>query len=104
MQVNFLAELPTSGGYGNIIAAIDAFPKYAFAYPVSSPIAVDPAKIIINIMTRHACLPPVMITDKSSVFLSNLIKAIADVPSITLHHATTKHAQTIGVLEKRTSR
>ena len=57
MQIDLLPELPPSGGYENIITAIDVFSKYAFAYPVSNPTAVNTAKVIIDIMTRHAYLP-----------------------------------------------
>ena len=64
MQIDFLPELPPSGGYENIITAIDVFSRYAFAYPVSNPTAVNTANVVIDIMTRHACLPTLIITDK----------------------------------------
>ena len=53
MQIDLLPELPPSGGYENIITAIDVFSRYAFAYPVSNPTAVNTAKVTIDIMTRH---------------------------------------------------
>ena len=57
MQMDLLPELPPSGGYENIITARDVFSRYAFAYPVSNPTAVNTAIVIIDIMTRHAHLP-----------------------------------------------
>ena len=93
-------ELPPNGGYENIITAIDVFPIYAFAYPVSNPTAVNTAKVIIDIMTRHAYLPTLFITDKGSVFVSQVIHEVAKILGIILKHATTKHAQTIGVIER----
>ena len=100
MQIDLLPELPPSGGYENIITAIDVFPKYAFAYRVSNPTAVNTAKVIKDIMTRHAYLPTLIITDKGSVFVSQVIHEVAEILGIFLKHATTKHAQTIGVLER----
>ena len=100
MQIDLLPELPPSGGYENIITAIDVFSRYAFAYPVSNPTAVNTAKVIIDIMTRHAYLPTLIITDKGSVFVSQVIHEVAEILGINLKHATTKHAQTIGVLER----
>ena len=47
MQIDLLPELPPSGRYENIITAIDVFSRYAFAYPVSSPTAVNTAKVRI---------------------------------------------------------
>ena len=41
-----------------------------------------------------------MITNRGSVFVSSVIHKITDVPGITLRLATTKHEQTIGVLER----
>ena len=100
MQIDLLPELPPSGGYENIITAIDAFSRYAFAYPVSKPTAVNSAKVIIDIMTRHAYLGTLIITDKGSVFFSQVIHEVAEILGIKLKHATTKHAQTIEVLER----
>ena len=100
MQIDLLSELPPSGGYENIITAIDVFSRYAFAYPHSHPTAVNTAKVIIDIMTRHAYLPKLIITDKGSVFVSQVIHELAEILGINLKHATTKHAKTIGVLER----
>ena len=57
-------------------------------------------KVLINIMTRHAYLPTTLISDKGTAFMSRVIKEVAGVLGITLKHATTKHAQTIGLLER----
>ena len=95
-----IADLPPSGCYENIITAIDVFSRYAFAYPVSKPTAVNIAKVMIDIMTRHANLPTLIMKDKGSIFVSHVIHEVAELLSINLKHATTKHAQTIGVLER----
>ena len=51
-------------------------------------------------MTKHAYLPTTVISDKGSAFGSHKIKEVAGQLGITLKHATTKHAQTIGLLEQ----
>ena len=51
-------------------------------------------------MTKHTHLPTTLISDKASAFVSHVIKEVAGVLGITLKHATTKHAQTIGLLEQ----
>ena len=51
-------------------------------------------------MIRHAYLPTLFITEKGSVFLAQVIHKVAKTFGINLKHATTKHAQTIGVLER----
>ena len=100
MQIDLLPELPRPGGYENIITAIDVFSRYAFAYPLSNPTAVNTAKVIIDNMTRHVFLPSLIITDKGSVFISQVIHEVAERLGINLKHATTRYAQTIGVIER----
>ena len=100
MQKDLLPELPPSGGFENTIIRIDVISRYAFACQVCSPTADKTAKVIIDILTRHASIPTLMITDTSLLIFSNVIHETTEVLDITLHHATTKHAEFIGVLEK----
>ena len=100
MQIDLLPELPPCGGYENIIAAIDVFSRYALAYPVSNPTAVNTAKVIIDMKTRHAYFHTLIIADKGSVFVSQVINEVSEILGISLKHATTKHAKSIGVLER----
>ena len=79
---------------------MDVFSRYLFAYPTSNQDANTIAKVLINIMTKHAYLPTTLISDKGTAFMSHVIKEVAGVLGITLKHATTKHAQTIGLLER----
>ena len=51
-------------------------------------------------MTKHAYLPTTLISDKGTAFMSQVIKEVTGVLGITLKHASTKHAQTIGLLER----
>ena len=100
MQIDIVQGLPPSGGYENIVTAMDVFSHYLFAYPTANQDATTIAKVLINIMTKHAYLPTTLISDKGTAFTSQVIKEVAGVLGITLKHATTKHAQTIGLLEQ----
>ena len=100
MQIDLVTGLPASGGYENIVTAFDVFSRYLFAYPTSNQDAKTITKVSINIMTKHAYLPSTLISDKVTAFMSHVIKEVAGVLGITLKHATTKHAQTIGLLER----
>ena len=100
MQIDLVSGLPPSGGYENIVTAMDVFSRYLFAYPTSNQDAETVAKVIINIMTKHAYLPTTLISDKGTAFTSHVIKEVAGVLGITLKHTTTKHAQTFRLLER----
>ena len=100
LQPDLVTDLPPSGGYENIVTALDVFSRYLFAYPTSNQDGRRASKVSFNIMTKHACLPTTLISDKGTAFMSHVIKEVAGVLGITLKHATTKHAQTIGLLER----
>ena len=100
MQIDLLPNLPPSGGYENVLTAIDAFSRYLFAYPHTDASAINVAKAIIDIMTKHAYLPTTLITDKGTAFTSTIIAEVTHSLGITLKCATTKHPQTFGKLER----
>ena len=100
MLIDLLPNLPPSGGYENVLTAIDVFSRYLFAYPLTDASAINVAKAIIDIMTKHAYLPTTLITDKGTAFTSAIIAEITQILGITLKCATTKHPQTIGKLER----
>ena len=100
LRYDLVPGLPPSGGYENIVIAIDVFSRYLFAYPTSNQDAKTVAKVIINTMTKHAYLPTTLISDKGTAFTSHVIKEVTGVLGITLKHATTKDAQRIGLLER----
>ena len=100
VQIDLVPELPPSGGFKNIVTAMDVFSRYLFAYPTANQDAKTIAKVLINIMAKHAYLPTTLISDKGTAFISHVIKEVAGVLGVTLKHATTKHAQTIGLLDR----
>ena len=100
MQIDLVPGLPPCGGYENIVTAMDVFSRYLFAYRTSNQDATTIAKVIINIMAKHAYLPTTLISDKGTAFTSHVIKEVASGFDITLKHATTKHVQTIGLLKR----
>ena len=63
MQIDLLQNLPPSGGCENDLNAIDVFSQYLFAYPLPDAIAINVAKVIIGIMTKHPYLPMTLFTD-----------------------------------------
>ena len=51
-------------------------------------------------MTRHAYLPTLILSDKGSQFRSEVVAEITQILEIQISHASTKHAQTIGIWER----
>ena len=59
-------------------------------------------RCIVDVMTRHAYLPTLILWDKGSQFRSEVVAEITQIVEIQISHASTKHAQTVGILEKNT--
>ena len=90
LEIDLVGELPRSNGYSHILTACDYFSRYLFAIPIRKP----------DIFTKHACVPMHIITDKGSAFTSQVITELMDKAGIKVSHATIKHAQTIGMIER----
>ena len=100
VQIDLVPEFLQSGGYENIVTAMDKFSRYFFAYPTSNQDAKKIAKVLFNIMTKHVYLPTTLISDKGTAFMSHVIKEVAGVLGNTLKHATTNNTRTIGQLKQ----
>ena len=95
----FCRIYPT-GGYENVLTAIEVFSRYLLAYLLTDASAINVAKVLIAIITNYAYLPTRLITDKGTAFASTTIAEITQILGITLKCATTKHPQTIGKMEQ----
>ena len=100
MEIDVIPESPPSGGFENIVTAVDNFLRYLFAHPTPNQGQKTTAKIVIKKMTKHAGLPTKIFSDKGSALKSHVIKKVAGVLGITLKLATTKHVQTNRMLER----
>ena len=102
LEVDILPNLPSSNGYQHIITMMDVFSRYLFAYPTQDMTAKTKARCIIDVRTRHCYLPTVILTGKSSQFRSEVVNQTAQTLDIRIRHASTRHAQTIGILKRLT--
>ena len=100
LQMDIVPFDDPSGGYTAVITAMDVFSRYLFAYSVARVDTKTVTRVLTDIITRHCYLPTTIITDKGSQFISEAMQQTTAVLGIQLKHATTKHAQTIGILEK----
>ena len=101
MQIDLLPNLTPSGGYENVLTASDDFSRYLFAYSLMDASAINVAKVLIDITTKHAYLPTTLITDRGTALTSTIIAEITQVLGISLKCATTKHPQTSRKLENK---
>ena len=100
MQVDIVGAMNMSGGYKYILTAIDVFSRYLFAIPMAKQSAMAVAKALVGIFMRHAYLPDTIVTDCGTAFTSALIHELAEILEIEIKHASVKHSQTMGTIER----
>ena len=94
LQMDILPNLPPSGGYDDIITAIDVFSRYLFAYPVIRITATTVSRVIMDIQCKHTYLPTTIMTDLGTQFNAQVTHEFAAVLGIERKHATMKHQNT----------
>ena len=100
LEIDLVGELPRSNGYSHILMACDYFSRYLFAIPIRKPDTKSVVESLLDIFTKHAYVPKHIITDKGSVFTSQVITELMNKAGIKVSHTTIKHAQTIGMIER----
>ena len=73
-QIDLLPNVPPSGGSENVLTAIDVFSRYLFAYPIMDASAINVAKVLVDVMTKHAKLPTTLIPTKELLSLPRLLR------------------------------
>ena len=54
----------------------------------------------MQIFKQHSDVPKTILTDKGSTFTSQLLNSLMESAGFKIEHATVKHAQTIGMVER----
>ena len=90
----------SSPHYRYVLTAIDVFTKYLFAVPLTRVTATPVASNLVSIFFKHSYIPDTIVSDLGSVFTSKLMHELTNMLEIKLKHATLKHPQTVGVVER----
>ena len=66
LEFDILPNLPNSAGYQNIVTSIDVISHYLFACPTKNATAKRIERCIVDVITRHAYLQTIILSDKGS--------------------------------------
>ncbi len=100
MMVDLVGPFPPSGRYTQVLTAMDVFSRYLFTAPLAKVDAQSVSSALINIMNPHSYVPNKIISDKGTVFVSEIFTKMTEELKLKIEHATVKHPQTIGALER----
>ena len=99
MQIDLVGPFQ-SPVYKYVLSGIDVFSKYQFAVPLTSAHAGTVAKALVSIFFQHSYNPTKILSDFGTSFVAELIHELSKFLEIQLKHASLKHPQTIGVVER----
>ena len=100
MQIDLVGPFTPSNGFTQAMTAIDVFTKYLFAAPLRRVTSQAVTHVPTQIFLKHTYIPKILLTDEGSQFTSKLMKDVTTLLDVELGHATVKHPQTIGLLER----
>ena len=99
MQIDLVGPFKSSV-FKYVFTGIDVFSKYLFAKPLASVSAQKVATELAAIFFSQSYIPHTIISDFGSNFVSDLMHELCTLLEIKLKHATLKHPQTVGVVER----
>ena len=74
--------------------------RYLFAYPTQNTTDKTFGRCIVDVMTRRAYFPTLILSGKGTQFRSEVVAKITQILEIQISHGSTKHVQTICILER----
>ena len=99
LQIDLVGPLQ-SIHYRYALTAIDVFTKYLFAIPLTNVRAETIARELVGIFFRHSYIPEIILSGLRTTFVSELFHELTKLLEVQLKHASLKHPQTVGVVER----
>jgi len=101
ISVEFISELPESGGYDSIIVAVNSAGKHShFIEMVTTVIAAGVANLYLQNVWKLHGLPQKVVSDRRPQFVAALMKELYRLLGIEATTSTTYHPQTDGQTER----
>jgi hypothetical protein len=101
ISVDFISELPESGGYDSIMAVVDSVGKRAhFAETVTTVTAPGAANLYLRNVWKLHGLPRKVISDRGPQFVAEFMKELYRLLGIEAASSTAYHPQTDGQTER----
>ena len=99
LQIDLLGPLKSSH-YKYVLSGIDVFTKYLFAVPLTNGYADTVVRKLVKVFFQHSYIPQTILSDLGTNFTSELMSELASLLEVKLKHASLKHPQTNGAVER----
>ncbi|KAK3508516.1 hypothetical protein QTP70_031804, partial [Hemibagrus guttatus] len=102
LGVDFITDLPASGGYTCILVIVDRFSKSCRLIPLPRPpTALETAAYLFNQVFRYYGLPEDIVSDRGPQFTSRVWRAFCKRLGVTVSLSSGYHPQTNGQTERK---
>jgi hypothetical protein len=99
--MDFIEELPKSGGYNSILVVVDRLTKWAIFIPTVTTLnSSNLVELILQHVVSQHGLPSHIVSDRGSKFVSKLWRNLMERLGINLRLSTAYHPQTDGQTER----
>ncbi|KAK3521961.1 hypothetical protein QTP70_020459 [Hemibagrus guttatus] len=96
-SVDFLTNLPNSGGFTTVMVVVDRFSKACKLIPLKgSPTAMQTAEAMFQHVFRNFCLPEDIVSDRGSQFTSRVWRSLCEQLGINVSLSSGYHPQSNG--------
>lgn len=103
-QMDILSGLPTSKEkYKHILLVVDSYSKWAEAFPLRTQTCEEVASILFREIISRYGAPRVLLSDRGKNFMSNLVRALAELCQIKTTYTSSYHPMTNGLVESKNS-
>ena len=99
LQIDLVGPLK-SPMYKYVLTAVDVFSEYIFAVPLTNGRADYVALALTTVFFQHSYMPSKILSDLGTAFVSELMHERTIMLEIRHEHASLKHPQTVGVVER----
>ena len=100
IHVDLVGPLPPSLGFTHLFTVIDRHTRWPEAVPLKDTSATECARALISIWVSRFGVPLHMTSDRGVQFTSALWKAMSQSIGIQIHHTTSYHPQSNGLVER----
>ncbi len=102
LGVDFITDLPPSGGNACILVIIDRFSKFCRLLPLKGlPTAMETAEMLFNSIFRTYGIPEDIVSDRGPQFISRFWHAFFNLLGVTVSLSSGYHPQSNGQTERK---
>ncbi len=99
IHVDIVGPLPQSQGFSYLLTIVDRFTRWPDAYPLHKTDSISCAKSLLKWISRYG-VPTDITSDRGTSFVNQLWSALCNLYGTKLHHSTSYHPQSNGLVER----